>query len=498
MSDQRQDDETVGRALGRAVEGQSVRETPFAGSRLAQRMDRPATRGWTYMLPVAVALALFVAMGAFFAGRGPQGVTTPDAAETPAATSSSSGPPPSPTATPALMLARIYFARDQLPPIGVDRVVQLEPGVRAGDIPADQRVGRLLAALGSKNAPVPTGAIDAFPRSDPAGYHGQRVTVAGDLAMIDFEIRRPDGDWGVRGAAQTQALLQQIVYTATEVPGVRRVRLTQNGRALAIDQLVVDKPLSREDVVGYREPASTQTVRGFGERGGPERRAAKTYSVDGVPGHTTFTIEIAQPAGEPTRMYPDWDVSVAPNDEGLKPNGGKWRLTVQVYNTVDARPAFEVVDRTPLRAITTTTGKGIGAPLIYELALDDLRPWRTALAFDPVRIIVEIGGNPAAISGRNSVTAPAPADVVGREFKVAGIANAFEANVQYRVRDAQGRIVSSGFTTATNCCEAGGLFGVAVRVPTEVPAGRITLEVFQGSPRDGSDLAVISIPLTLR
>lgn len=257
-------------------------------------------------------------------------------------------------------------------------------------------------------------------------------------------------------------------------------------------------------MVGYREPGSTAPVRGFGERGGPERRATTRYAVEGVPGLARFEIEIAQLPDQRTRAYPDWNVSIARNDEAQKPKGGKWRLTVQVDNASDVTTGFVAVDRTPLRSITTTPGKGpggvaqAGAPLIYELALDDLRPWRTALTFDPVRIIVEIGGDPAAISGRNSVTAPQPGETVRGGFMLAGIASAFEANVRYRLRDAQGRVVASGFTTATNCCEPGGLFSVAVRVPPEVPAGRITLEVFQGSPRDGSDLALVSIPLEVR
>ena len=111
MSDQRPDDETLGRALGRAVETQSVRETPYSGSRLAARIDRPARRGWTYALPAIAALALFVAMGAFFAGRGPFGVANPDPSASPDATAratpdasptASARPSSSPTATPAL------------------------------------------------------------------------------------------------------------------------------------------------------------------------------------------------------------------------------------------------------------------------------------------------------------------------------------------------------------------------------------------------------------
>lgn len=498
MSDQRQDDETLGQALGRAVESQGVPETPYERSRLARRIERPARSGWLGTLAAAAAIALFVTMGAFIVTRGPQGAAEPvaNASATPTATSPAVVATAVPTGGPSVATPRpmlVYFARDGLPPVAAT--------VSTSGGPANERpeglIGARLSALFNARAnEVPPGAINAAALGGSRGTSISVRLIDGDLATVEIGIT--DG-WPARGAARSQALLQQLVYTITEQPGIRRAMIVDQGKATAtIDQLVVDKPLSREDVFGYREVGSTDPVRGFGERGGPVRQALTRYTVDAVPGLAHFEIELAQPAGEPTRMYPDWDVSVARNDETLKPDGGKWRLTVQVYNATDAKPGFVAVDRTPLRAITTTTGKGIGAPLIYELALDDLRPWRTALAFDPVRIIVDIGGDPRTISGRNAVTFPAPGEIVGREFKVTGIASAFEANVQYRVRDAQGRIVVKGFTTATNCCEAGGLFSVAVKVPTEVPAGPITLEVFQASPRDGSDLAVIAVPLTLR
>ena len=58
------DQDTLGRALGRAIDTQRVRETPFAASRLAQRLAPPTKRGFTLQLAIAAALILVGAGGA--------------------------------------------------------------------------------------------------------------------------------------------------------------------------------------------------------------------------------------------------------------------------------------------------------------------------------------------------------------------------------------------------------------------------------------------------
>jgi len=497
MSDERRDDEAVGQALGRAVGSQTVRETPYAASRLAHRIDRPAGRGWTYALPMAAALALFVAMGAFFATRGPQGgVATPNASVAPSAsgTAPAATAPAAGTATPSQATPRpvlVYFGRDGLPPVA--GVVSAAGGPSTGR-PEDSIGTRLSALFNARASEVPPGAINAaaLPSGGTTSISVNRID--GDLATVEIGIT---GGWPARGATQSQALLQQLVYTITEEPGIRRAMIKDQGKQTAtIDQLVIDKPLSREDVFGYASVGSRDPVRGFGDRAGTKRTVTTSYSVDTVaPGLARFEIAF-DPRRLPNELHPDWDVSVTANPETFDPAGGKWKLTIQLYNVTDAKGVGEeTVGRTPLRSIKTNYGVG-GTPLVYVLALDDLRPWRTALT--PTGLVIDIGGHPQSISGRNAVHSPQPNETVGRTIQLTGVASAFEANVQFRVRDAQGRIVASGFTTATNCCEPGGTFTGSIQVPASVPAGRITLEVFQGSPRDGSDLAVIAVPLTLR
>jgi hypothetical protein len=196
----------------------------------------------------------------------------------------------------------------------------------------------------------------------------------------------------------------------------------------------------------------------------------------------------------PTVGYPDFKVEVVQNDESSKPLGGKWRMIVTVNGT-DTTTGTQTIDKSPLRSIVTTKQ---GSNTVYEIGLDDLRPWRTAIAVNPFRIIVDIGGDPRTIFGdTQAVYSPTYGATVGRTFQVSGIAHNFEANVVIRIRDDKDREILITNTTATNCCDPGGTFDATVQLPASA-SGTIYLEVLESSARDGSDLKVIRIPLTVR
>jgi hypothetical protein len=202
----------------------------------------------------------------------------------------------------------------------------------------------------------------------------------------------------------------------------------------------------------------------------------------------------------PTVAHPDFRVEVFQNDETAKPLGGKWRMVVTV-NGDDPKTGVETFDKSPLRAIVVTQSKcclGASGGTVYEIGLDDLRPWRTAIAYNPFRIIIDIGGDPRTIFGdTNAVYAPAYGAAVSRTFQVSGVAHNFEANVVIRVRDDKQKEIYKGNTTATNCCDPGGTFDATVQLPANV-TGNIFLEVLEVSAKDGSDLKLIRIPLTVR
>jgi len=504
MSDQRPNDENLGRALGRAVESQSVRETPFTQSRLARRLDRPAGRGWLGTLAVAAALGLFVAVGAFFVTRGPLGVANPGPSASPDSTPAPAGAPSAATSPPAAATAGpqvaapepvlVYFGRDGLPPVAGMTVSSPWVGPGAG---TDQRISaRVAALLGARPNETPSGAINAaaLPQS------GSRTTTVnvrtqGDLATVEIGIS--DG-WPARGAAQSNALLQQLVYTITEEPGVRRAMITDKGKPTAmIDQLVIDKPLAREDVHGYvAQPPERIATAG----NGIPLRASVTHSVDAVaPGLTRVVVALTPSTGQfsPLGYLPRMSAEVRANDERAQPTRGKQTLVVEI-DGIEGPASSTPVDRTPLRAIHFTPGTNAARTAVYELALDDLRPWRVAILKEPARVVIDVGGHPMATALNMVVYSPLRGGTVTRDVAVTGMARAFEATVSWRLRDSGGREVAKGFTTASEGSSAvWGTYEFRAPVPASV-SGNVTLEVYEASARDGSDTNKVAIPLQVR
>lgn len=94
------------------------------------------------------------------------------------------------------------------------------------------------------------------------------------------------------------------------------------------------------------------------------------------------------------------------------------------------------------------------------------------------------------------VTSPSIGSNVASPVMVEGTANVFEANVSIRILDAQGDVVTETFTTAT--CGTGCRGSYSESVEFEVAAEQQgTIEVYWGSPEDGSPQDVVSIPVTL-
>ncbi|MEH0824131.1 MULTISPECIES: Gmad2 immunoglobulin-like domain-containing protein [unclassified Micromonospora] len=94
------------------------------------------------------------------------------------------------------------------------------------------------------------------------------------------------------------------------------------------------------------------------------------------------------------------------------------------------------------------------------------------------------------------VTEPAIGQRVAGPVTVAGTADVYEATVSIRVLDGGGRVIGTGFTTATcgSGCRGDYRVGVAYRLAT---AGPGTVEVYEVSPRDGSRTHVVAVPVAL-
>jgi hypothetical protein len=499
-TDEPRDDEILGRALSRAIETSDVNETPYDRSRIG---SRPVKRGTSFWRVAALAAFIVVAgaLGSTLLERpaldGPvaqQPTPTVAATHTPAA-----------TATPGLTLPpepntidhqRVFVSTtDGVPP--TSQHVNSVLGKCAGcttlltGVPTTAE-DRIRSRLNSLNRAF--SGLTATPLNvDVKTVYPASVRINGDTVTVDYTF--VSGGWPMRGAAASLAWQQQLVYTATEEPGIRRVLFTQDGgKPMQIDQIVMDKPLSREDVSGYGTLVNEIVTEDQSRPCAPTcpspspARLSNNYSVGTLaPGMARFVVQVDSG---------DWEtfkVSGRNVDDTKASWASKYGVQITIKGT-EIKPGLEIVDQSPLRAIQSVTTNG---STTYELALDDQRPWRVALLPNPDRIVVDIGGYPTSLSDTVAVYSPKPGDS-GRQFTVSGLSRTYEATTQWRVVDSARRELAKGFTTASRGTSAvWGTYQISVQLPATV-SGNVTLEVYWGSPRDGSAVGLVQVPLTVR
>jgi germination protein M len=95
------------------------------------------------------------------------------------------------------------------------------------------------------------------------------------------------------------------------------------------------------------------------------------------------------------------------------------------------------------------------------------------------------------------VDVPKPGAEVHSPVTISGTANVFEATVSIRIRDATGKEIARDFTTATCGTGCRGSYATKVKFVVDEPQ-RGTIEVFEQSMEDGSDLFVVRMPVTLQ
>lgn len=138
---------------------------------------------------------------------------------------------------------------------------------------------------------------------------------------------------------------------------------------------------------------------------------------------------------------------------------------------------FDIMEipATGLPAVFTATGAEEYVP--HLVGLDYLRPV-------------------VAASHGIKVFTPSPETVIERRFAVEGVANVFEGNIQYKLRDEAGTVLFSGFETAA--MGDWGYFDIDVQVDDTVPvAEQLLLELYTESAKDGEINDLVEIPLTL-
>jgi len=110
--------------------------------------------------------------------------------------------------------------------------------------------------LGVDEAPLPKAITELLSGPKVSGLSTQippgtkilRLQVKNGTAILDFN-RKLEAYGG--GSARVEGMIAQIVYTATEVPGITKVWIWINGNrevVLGGEGLVLDRPLSRRDI----------------------------------------------------------------------------------------------------------------------------------------------------------------------------------------------------------------------------------------------------------
>ncbi len=115
------------------------------------------------------------------------------------------------------------------------------------------------------------------------------------------------------------------------------------------------------------------------------------------------------------------------------------------------------------------------------------------VGFEAVPVVEVDRADFEAVTPLILVESPTPGGAVSAPVEVSGIANTFEANVQFEVTDPDGTVLDDGFTTASAGTGTWGTFSFA----TDLPAGDATITVFEASAEDGSRINEYVVPVTV-
>jgi spore germination protein GerM len=169
------------------------------------------------------------------------------------------------------------------------------------------------------------------------------------------------------------------------------------------------------------------------------------------------------------------DTATVDVSESFESGGGSFSMQARVAQIVFTATRFPGVtqvkfeiDGTPVRSVG---GEGVMVDGVGRADFTDMAP-----------IIL--------------VDAPGVGQVVSSPLRVAGMSNTFEATVNYTLTDPDGRILEEGFTTASAGTGTWGTF--AFEVAFDISRnGYGELIVYEISPRDGSRVNVMEIPLQM-
>jgi hypothetical protein len=103
-------------------------------------------------------------------------------------------------------------------------------------------------------------------------------------------------------------------------------------------------------------------------------------------------------------------------------------------------------------------------------------------------------------SGKGTITVrePASGETISGGVTVSGDASVFEANVQWKVVTATGKVLAQGHTTASAGAPRRGTFRVDVRFEPPYYGEAGFVEVFEVSPKDGTISDIVRVPVTIQ
>jgi hypothetical protein len=307
------------------------------------------------------------------------------------------------------------------------------------------------------------------------------------IALGAIVVTLAIGSWITRPAEDHSLVAGSATARATATPA--------ENNAVA-EQPVVDKGTTEEERAGSASTTPSETIEEAGDAAVTQVVDWRASDNDVAPALGRFVVELQPTNSTEARPYPQFTARLEKQNDPKQ--AGKWLIRLDLpdatWRQAQGESPVKTVGTTPILQVAAyrlTTNRGVG----YGISLDDARPWRVGALHNPLRVVLDVGG--AAVSDSIAVYAPRAGET-SRTLTISGFARVFEATVSWRIKDAAGREVAKGFTNASIGTSAlWGSFQTTATVPANV-SGNVTLEVFWASPRDGADLGLVRIPLTVR
>jgi len=132
-------------------------------------------------------------------------------------------------------MVRVYFIRQE-------RLEPVERKIQEGETKGKAALRELL------KGPSEAEKRNGFFSHIPAGTKAKAVSIERGIVFINFS--KELGQYG-GGAEKVRSMIAQIVYTLTDIPGVKKARILVEGESdvvLGGEGYVIDRPLMRRDV----------------------------------------------------------------------------------------------------------------------------------------------------------------------------------------------------------------------------------------------------------